>query len=267
MIADQDVITIYRQVPEIHLGLTDAEIEFLPHQIFRGIPMQLWKDIHPSACYRYLSIFTNFRIIPKYCFDCYKILVSPRNVVELFKLLMVFEKIALPLDNTRKCSVEERKECSGTYKGLVYCRGLDEGNKILRIIRKVVSEDISPEVSVTLKRGCSEFEHAYPEFARIEPNYAIMQHRNDMQYRNEWQILEDSFDKNLASVHQEIPFVNADIAKFEAGVYTDNEILCMQFWLRYAATIGDMSYLAITGMTMPPISYIKRPPFRGEISA
>lgn len=36
------------------------------------------------------------------------------------------------------------------------------------------------------------------------------------------------------------------------------EIFTMQYWLRYAATIGDMSYLVISGKTLPPIQDLKR---------
>lgn len=39
------------------------------------------------------------------------------------------------------------------------------------------------------------------------------------------------------------------------------EIFAMRYWLRYAATIGDISYLKITGCTLPPIPELNRPPF------
>lgn len=71
-----------------------------------------------------MAIFDKFDVIPKYCFDCYKVLITPHTIMDLFKLLMIFEKITLPLDNTRKCMVETRDACSGTYKGFIYCRGI-----------------------------------------------------------------------------------------------------------------------------------------------
>ena len=89
-------------------------------QIFRGISGLLWKDQHPAGCFRHFTVFNKFSVIPKYCFDCCKVLIEPRTVVELFKLLMVFEKLELPNDNTRKCMCESRDFCSGTYKGFIY---------------------------------------------------------------------------------------------------------------------------------------------------
>ena len=41
-------------------------------------------------------IFNDYDVIPKYCFDCYKVLITVRSVLELFKLLMIFEKLDLP---------------------------------------------------------------------------------------------------------------------------------------------------------------------------
>lgn len=231
----------------------------MPHQLFRGMPAHLWKDAHPYGCSRHLTVFTKFNVIPKYCFECYKVVITPRNVMELFKLLIIFEKISLPLDNTRKCMVEERKDCSGTYKGLVYCKSINEGNEVCNIVRMMVSDDISPHVSVTLKRGCSEFEHIFPEFAQIKPASEAMQ------YRKDWQEYEDYADNKLVfykEIYADIPYVNT--SKLEK--YTPGEILCIQYWLRYAATIGDISYLAITGIGLLPIPYLNRPPFKNSIS-
>lgn len=256
MISDQDVIQKFRNLSKVSV---DAKITTA--QLFRGIPPELWKDAHPYGCARQRAIFNSFNVIPKYCFDCYKVCIAPRNIIELFKLLMVFEKVALPLDNTRKCMVEERSDCSGTYKGLIFCRSIEEGNEVRKIMRKAVSEDIAPQVSVTLKRGCSEFERAHPEYGRIDRPKLIMQ------YKKDWQIHEDFIDNNF--VYQ--PYAadaTADISDITADgltTYTRGDVLRMQFWLRYAATIGDTSYLAITGMDMPPLPNIKRPPFRNTI--
>ena len=208
-----------------------------------------------------MQVFKRLDVIPKYCFDCYKVLVTPRTVVELFKLLMLFEKMALPLDNTRKCMVEARGDCSGTYKGFVYCRGIEEGNEVRKIVRNAVSVSISPQVPVTLKRGCSEYAQVYPDYARIKPGSVMMQ------YRKNWKVNEDFFDKNYV-FRPDAPAVNADSPEVKAegfSGYTPWEVFCMQYWLRYASTIGDTSYLTIASTTLPPLPGLKRPPFRSMV--
>ncbi|NDP47069.1 MAG: hypothetical protein GZ085_01510 [Sulfuriferula multivorans] len=219
-------------------------------QIYRGLPRQLWKDAHkddrPGGCLRHKTVFEKYDAIPKYCFDCYKVEIAPCTVVQLFKLLMVFEKIALPGDNSRKCMCEGRPDCSGFYKGFVYCRGLDEGKEVRKILKRVVSHEISPQIPVTLKRGCSEFARSHPGYARIESGKA------KLEYQKKWRVHEEFVDQNVRfpPVFQQ---VNA------SGTYLPEEIYSLQYWLTYAATIGDESYLTISGKILEPSPQVKRP--------
>jgi hypothetical protein len=247
MISDEDVRQLFQDklaTPGKHDG-GPASL-----QIYRGISPRLWKDAHPGGCNRHLTVFDKFGVIPKYCFDCYKILITPRTVVELFKLLMIFEKLKLPNDNTRKCMVEGRDDCSGIYKGYIYCRSIEEGKEVRNIVRVVVADDISPEVPVTLKRGCSEYVRTYPGYSPTKPGAVFMK------YNKDWQVHEDFFDKNFVFI-PDIPNVNAG----NNTAYPPSEIFAMRYWLSYAATIGDISYLKIAGCIMPTISQLKRPPF------
>ena len=205
-----------------------------------------------------MTLFKKFSVIPRYCFDCYKVLIAPRTVMEFFKVLMTLEKVALPLDNSRKFMVEIRDDCSGTYKCYVYCRGIkEEGSAIRKIVQKVVAESISSQVPVSLKRGCSEYAHTYPGYARTKPGGVIMQ------YKKDWQAQEDFYDKNYV-FRPDDPKMNADSfdAHADGCTYTQWEVYCLQFWLSYAATIGDTSYLAITGTAVPADSEPETPAIR-----
>jgi len=218
-------------------------------QIQRGNSPLLWKDAHPGACARHFAVFNKFEVIPKYCFECYKVLVEPRTVVELFKLLIVMEKINLLNDNTRKVMVEGRVGITGAYKGYVYCRGLKEGGEVLDIVRQVVSDEISPDVHVVLKRGCSEFVLAHPAYSPKEPDAVIME------YDEDWQVHEDSLDRELG-INRDDPVRKPD----NVAPYSPAEIWAMCYWVRYAATIRDMSYLTLTGYPVLPLPELKRPP-------
>ncbi len=116
------------------------------------------------------------------------------------------------------------------------------------MVHKVVSEEISKNIPVTLKRGCSEYPLAYPEYGQIG------QGTTAMEYKEEWQEYEDLFDKDLvistqlsASDTHNRPAYNLEDAKI------------MFAWLKYAATIGDTSYLKISATPLQPFLNVKRP--------
>lgn len=221
-----------------------------PISIFRGMPWHLWKHQHPGGCSRHLSVFDKFNIIPRYCFDCYKVYVEPRTVLELFKLLIVFDRIKLPNDCTRKCMVEVREGISGAYKGYIYCRSIEEGREVSDIVSGVVSRDISHNISVSLKRGCSEYALTYPEYAQIK------QDEDAVQYNPEWEKYEELADRELVVNAQ--PHV---IDAYDSPRYAQQEAHIMLAWLRYASTINDLSYLKVAGRSIGPFAGLKRPPF------
>lgn len=246
MISDEDVRQLFQGMLSVPAGHMAPTMDGGRIQIFRGCA---WKDEHPGVCQRHMTVFNKFGVIPKHCFDCYKVVILPHTVLELFKLQMVFEKISLPNDNTRKVTVEMRADCSGAYKGFVYCRSIEEGKEVRKAIRNAVSSDISPKVPVTLKRGCSEYARAYPRYAEVKPGVAVMQ------YNKDWQVHEDFVDKNFV-----FP-TGIPKSSFNKASYTPAEIYSMQYWLRYAATIGDVSYMLVAGRTLPPMPQMSHPPF------
>lgn len=219
-------------------------------QIARGKSPFEW---NPGGCQRNAAIFDKFNVIPEFCFGCYKVQVQPRTVVELFKLLMLFEKSFLPINHLRKCMVELRADTPGAYKGFVFCRGLDDGEELCDFVSRKVADEISPHISVELKRGCSHFGVAYPEFASVRPGV------EPMKYNETWRVYEDDFDKT--AVYRKPPPDRGKTNDDGASRFTPAEVFAMTYWLGYAATIGDASYLTIAGTTLPPIPGLKRPPF------
>jgi hypothetical protein len=251
MISDEDVIQFFKKVDTP--GGYEGE----------GIPQIFWgkmgvADAFVGGCRRHHMVFNKFRVIPEYCFDCYKVLVAPRTVVELFKLMMVFDALRLPKDNFRKCMVEGRNDCSGTYKGFVFCVGKEDGKAVREIVREAVWREISPEIPITMKRGCSEFAAAYPSYSPTKPGAVWLK------YNKDWKVHEDFIDKNIVVRRDPSP-PNANDEAQTTGV--SPEIFAMKYWLRYAATIGDMSYLKLAGGHLPPIPNLKRPPFAGVRAA
>lgn len=223
-------------------------------QILRGKPLHLVDNMPLGECVRHKMVFDKFGVIPEYCFDCYKVQVAPRSVVELFKLLMILEELVLPDNNRRKCMVEKRADCTDAYKGLIYSRSLEKGEVVRDVLQQLVAANISPDVPVMLKRGCSEFSQAIPEYGLIQSGSV------SMKFPKDWKVHEDFVDSNTVwPLKQESE--NAYVKSSANNAYPPSEIFAMHYWLRYAATIGDLSYLEISGKTVPLLPQLKRPPF------
>jgi hypothetical protein len=122
------------------------------------------------------------------------------------------------------------------YKGFVFCRGFPEASELCQIVREKVYNDISPGVSIKIKRGCSEFVQKYPAYEQINTDI------EKFEYGKDWQFYEDYVDKCWI-------FGDQVDCYDEDGMGTDpvREIAAYQYWLRFAATIGDRSYLVLTG--------------------
>ena len=114
----------------------------------------IWKDV----------IFENViqtvlppdkRFVPSSCANCYKVVVRPKNLKQLFQLA----ELQYALDHASKCGIETRYSVFGMYGGYFYNRGLEEGKACYQRVREAVSKHISPDVKVLLKRSCTEMEH------------------------------------------------------------------------------------------------------------
>jgi tetratricopeptide (TPR) repeat protein len=243
-ITDGDVSQLYQHCHNI-LNSHGLDTISYTYQMYRG-------EIFPQNCEKHLKIFNTFNIIPKRCFDCYKVVIKPRTVVELFKLMVVFCNIKLPYDNTRKCMVEVRPDISGTYTGLIYCQSHDQGNKILKIVKKIVSDRISKNIQLSIKRGCSEYPIAYPEYGHHEKSGIPL-----MSYNEKWRKYEDFTENNLATTRR-----SSSLYSNNHPGFTVRDVMVMRTWLAYAAMIGDLSYLKLSGSAIQPLQIETRPQFK-----
>ena len=98
--------------------------------------------------------FSVFGYVPPRCLECWKVVVSPRTLKELFLLLEVQESLNRP----SKCGIEIRNYTPRLYGGYFYNNSLEEGRFRYEEVRKAVDEHISPDVGVILKRACTEYE-------------------------------------------------------------------------------------------------------------
>ena len=227
-ISDDDVVTFFQRCNNVifeNINYVNSD----ETEIFRSNTVDL-------KCERHFKVFNAFNAIPEYCFGCYKVQIGLRNVMELFKLYFVFDKLNLKNNNPRKCMLEMRPEVAGAYKGYIYCFSLSEANEIQNQLTTILNKKINKNISITVKRGCSEFGIAYPQYKKINQNDGQL-----MKYNEKWRSKEKIIDDKLTKRNQSKQRV---LRKNLPGA-TVSDILIMCNWLVYAKIIGDPSYKKI----------------------
>lgn len=206
-----------------------ANLNFNETQIFR----QNSKNLN---CIRHFKVFNKFKIIPKYCFSCYKIQINLFNVLDLIKLNFSFNSLYLEKNNIRKCMIELRKNIKINYKGYIYCDSLSEAQRIQEKIQNIIKELKLKKFNLGIKHGCSEFYETYPSFKDI--NYKGEQ---SMKYKPEWVEKENIIDKQFMNRKIEDEKVLGETLK---GINL-SDILIIKNWLIFAKILNDRSYKLI----------------------
>jgi len=185
-------------------------------KLAKGLDCYLWH----SVFHQIIGRATRRDYVPTPCLSCFKVVVRPKTVAGLFSLMKLQHDFPFPC----KCGIELRTYTSGAYGGYHYAQGLDEGLWMYEYVRKAVdaAEDLGPETSVILKRGCTEYERA----AGPSENWTSTP---------EQQVLERRVEQTIAHV----PNIQPMPAHMVAHVHRK--------WIEHAAQIGDETYKKFTG--------------------
>jgi len=167
------------------------------------------------------KLFTDGRpFVPSGCQNCYKVVVKPKTLIQLFALDDLQGKLGIP----SKCGVEQRNTVHGLYGGYFYNSGLQNGEQCYLTVREAVDNDkwLGKDVPVILKRGCTEMEHA------VGPS-------DKWEISETQQIIEELINKwvvrDLRDADQPEPLVWHVKRK----------------WIEFAYEHGDETYLHVTG--------------------
>jgi len=235
-ISDTDVINFFYRSNNIISQNINA-LSLNETEIFRNNTIDL-------KCERHFKVFNTFNIIPDYCFGCYKVQIEVKNVIELFKLYFIFDNLKLKNNNPRKCMVELRPKVEAPYKGFIYCNSVKEADEVYNQINIILNKNTNLKTSAIIKRGCSEFGAAYPEYKKIYKNK-----EQPMKYNEKWRIKEKKIDDQLM---QSDNSKKRRLRNNLAGTSVC-DILIMRNWLGYAKIIGDASYKKIIeDVNIPP---------------
>ncbi len=183
-------------------------------------------------CKRHKLIFEQNKIIPEFCFSCYKVQVKVNSIIELLKLFIVFSEINLINNNSRKCFIELRPNIKGFYKGLIYCLGLEEANEVSAKVDHQIKQKINLKLKSKIKRGCSEYPLAFPKYKEISNCKS-----KRMNYNEEWRSIENETDRVQKYWGKGQNSING---------FNLNNFLILRNWIAYAQKIGDRSVNKIT---------------------
>ena len=219
ILLDDAVISLFHCFSDV-INQHQLDLQTDDSQIFRRNAVNL-------GCRRHKAIFDQFNVIPEYCFGCYKVQVEPRSLIEFMKVFVIFEQIRLPLNNIRKCMIETRHEFSGFYKGLIFCSGVEEAREIANSLEVIINQRIGARLSVTIKRGCSEFAASYPAYNNVDNSAEKL-----MSFPDEWKVIEDEYDSKGGVIEA--------TGKTVRG-FSLLDALIMRNWIVYAKGVGDPS--------------------------
>ena len=222
-------ITKYEVVIQI-IDLIKDDLVKEEHNIIYNKTEIFRRNTENLNCARHFKVFNKFSIIPEYCFSCYKVQISTKNVSSLIKLFFLFNTNYLENNNVRKCMVETRSNVKENFKGFIYCRGLDEAKEVLKISEKKLIEDEIDFKNIEIKHGCTEYYEKHPNFKKINYNG-----EQEMSYDKSWKKHEKFIDDNSPPTGERV--INPTINNINLS-----DILIIKNWLDYAEIVGDNSF-------------------------
>ena len=227
LINDETIKDILNQSEKI-LKESNVNFNFNETQIFRRNKVDL-------NCKRHLDIFTTHKIIPKFCFSCFKVQITLDNILDLIKLYFYFNNVNLRNNNIRKCVVELRKKVDGNYKGYIFSDSLQDAKEIEEKLNNELQNEKIYLNKIEIKRGCTEY---YDEFELYKD---INQNVYNIIYKEDWTDIEKRFDEKyfISKINDEKVYNNT-LNKFNLP-----DFLIIKNWLLYAKIIDDDSYKKI----------------------
>lgn len=207
--------------------LRPSDSKFVPRvvSVSWDAPWVYVKSLSDARCDLYHRIFFNvLKHVHSYCRSCWKVVVRPQNLVQLFDLYELEREIGVPC----KCGVEKRTSVHGLYGGYFYTRSKEQGLERYKEVRGLVDEQLSPDVPVILKRYCTEFEIGGDGIEGFGPSDQMPDCTKE----------EREMEKYIETHFPRVGTSNPQPDHLSANV--------MMSWIEYAFAHGDQTYLEFT---------------------
>ncbi len=193
-------------------------------------------------------VFEVYGLFPIGCLNCWKVVVRPRTVKELFQLHEYEENV---YTGHCKCGIEIRDYVHGNYGGYFYSNSFEEGIECYGIVRKGIDKHISPDVPVILKRACTEFEMKYGDSSKweeiLDKGFYFDKDKNRLSLFSG-----EALELKLGDVRRNFDLIEKKRKESRGdmpheGMGNDQpgfvKIATMRKWLEHAYSIGDKTTL------------------------
>ena len=101
-ITDQQIINYFKNCKKVVLNDL-KDLSYNKVQIYRTKSINL-------NCERHKAIFFKYNSIPKYCFECYKVVIESKNFYDLLKMSLIFDQISYFNKFNRKNMIDKKLE-------------------------------------------------------------------------------------------------------------------------------------------------------------
>lgn len=188
-------------------------------RVATDMPWVFCRQDDSRKCNLWHGIFFNvFGWLPSPCLECWKVVVRPKSLKDLFEL----REVQRDMELSSKCGIEVRDSVHGLYGGYWYCDSIGHGKQVWAAVKKEVDSRLSADTPVMLKRGCTEFELKFGDSANWE------EHVNEQQIYMEKKL--SCFIDTKERIEQ------PDVVK--EAIYKK--------WIEYAHANGDSTYRLFT---------------------
>ena len=197
-ISDQKIIDYFSRCKKIALeNLEDLSYNKL--QIFRKKTIFL-------NCERHKSIFKKYNTIPKYCFDCFKVVIESKSFYDLLKVSLLFDQVTF-FSNFNRKNMIDKKSKKDVFKSIIYCSNLEQVFETEKKTKEILNRYFDNNLLITSKRGCYEYELKFPEYKKINKNHSKLmsfpEKWTDNEKEYDLENTKDGFEKKI-SVHNTI---------------------------------------------------------------
>lgn len=164
-------------------------------------------------------MFNIYGILPSPCMECWKVVVGPKTLTELFGVLEFQEELNMP----SKCGIEIRDYTPRLYGGYFYNHSVEEGQECYhKVVEGLGKKGIN--IPVILKRACTEFE------MKFGPS-------------NLWKLPEGQleFEESIYNILE----LGDNFSELEQHHNVRPRVI--RSWIQWAYKNGDKTYLKYTG--------------------